>query len=79
MWEDTGTKSKQASFASIYTIFSTLGVQMNQANRTIIAQHIICAEGAIMESQIKARSDSPKQKSLQDKIWIAINNQKEQQ
>lgn len=78
MWTDTGTRSKQASIASIHTIFSTLGVQMNKHTRRVIAQHIVWQNGTITEEQIKARSENQKQKKLREQILKAIAYHTEQ-
>ena len=79
MWTDTGTKSKQASLASIYTVFSTLGVSMNQHTRAIIAKHIVWQNGSITPEQIKARNGNEKQEKLREAILTAITKKKEQQ
>lgn len=71
-WEDLGSaKGQLPSIASIYTIFDTLGIELNQFNKEIICEHICYGNGNINPEQIKPRN-TDKQNKLRKAIEAVI-------
>lgn len=67
-WTDTGSpKANEPSIASIYTLFETLGVEMNRRNKTIISHHFTMNTQELEPDQIKARRNN-KQTKLAEAI-----------
>ena len=65
---DTGSpKANEPSIASIYTLFETLGVEMNRRNKTIISHHFTMKTIELDPDQIKARRNE-KQTKLAEAI-----------
>lgn len=72
VWFDTGSsKGNEPSIASIYTIFSSLGVEMNMNNKAIISKHFTYQNGEIKPEQLKARQTS-KQERVREIVKEAL-------
>lgn len=77
-WKDIGSsKNKMTSFASIYTLFSALGVDMSLGNKTIITKYIITKNGEIAPEQIKSRYKLPESKDSQPPTTSKSNEKQE--
>lgn len=72
-WHDMGSeKNRQFSIASIYTIFKTLGIEMNRHNREIICLYITRPDGKrLNQEQIKSRINS-KQEGFKEALEAAL-------
>lgn len=74
-WQEKSTsRSKEPSLASLYTLFHSLGIDMNLHNRIVICKFFTWANGSIKEDQIKSRiSELGKQKNLSEAIKKALS------
>ena len=74
-WQEKSTsRSKEPSLASLYTLFHSLGIDMNMHNRIVICKFFTWANGSIKADQIKSRiSELDKQKNLSEAIKKALS------
>lgn len=72
-WHDMGSeKNRQFSIASIYTIFKTLGIEMNRHNREVICKFITRPDGkSLKQEQIKSRT-TEKQDRLKEALEAVL-------
>jgi hypothetical protein len=65
-------KNRQFSIASIYTIFKTLGIEMNRHNREVICKFITRPDGkSLKQEQIKSRT-TEKQDRLKEALEAVL-------
>lgn len=70
VWLDT-TKGHSPNYASLYTMFSTMGVEMDRYNRSVICHAFETPCGKIEDKQLKTRK-TDKQTAFKAKIEAAL-------
>lgn len=74
IWHDVNEKNKQPAIASLYTMFHTMGVEMNAANKETICQHFNDANNnPILPDSLKPRNSSWKLEDIEMAVREAIN------
>ncbi len=74
IWHDVNEKNKQPAIASLYTMFQTMGVEMNAANKKTICQYFNDANNKpILPDSLKPRNSSCKLADIEMAVREAIN------